>query len=67
MEKKMGHSLFNGKELYKGFLFHVEIQVMPSQAFVFNFKEGRKIFKQDVLFLSYTMWPKKKKSHSRSI
>lgn len=62
----MGHSLFNGKELYKGFLFHVEIQVMPSQALVFNFKEGRKIFKQDVLFLSYTMWPKKKKSHSRS-
>lgn len=58
--------MFNGKELYKGFVFHVEIQVMLSQALVFNFKEGRKVFKQDVLFLSYTMWPQKKKSHSRS-
>lgn len=40
----MGHSLFNGKELQKGFLFHVEIQVIPSEALVFNFKEERKIF-----------------------
>lgn len=40
----MGHSLFNGKELQKGFLFHVAIQVIPSEALVFNFKEERKTF-----------------------
>lgn len=41
----MGHSLFNGKEKEKGLPFHVEIQAMPSEALVFNFKEGKKDLK----------------------
>ena len=58
----MGHSLFNGKELYKGFLFHVEIQVMPSQALVFNFKEGRKIFKLRMYCFCLILCGQKKQS-----
>ena len=63
----MGHSLFNGKELQKGFLFHVAIQVIPSEALVFNFKEERKTFKaEDGLFLSFPVRSKKENCHSSS-